>query len=146
MPTPVFLTGFEHGALPFAGGTTALYDTTGAANLSIVTTPVNSGTYALRIATTAAIGVAGWTVTGDRLVGRLYIYFPTALPAATVGLALILDAGSAVAWRLRFNQATTKFQMAWDATNPQDSAATIAADTWYRIDFDVLLNAATRTR
>src|SRR3990172_8243481 len=146
-PTPIFLTGFEHGVpVPSASGNLGLYDLTATDSITIVTTPVHSGTYALQIAQTASTRTVAWNIsTANRIVWRFYVRFPSSLPAATVVIAHIIVTAGLALW-VRFNQATTKFNLIWGGTtDSQDSAATIAADTWYRIDLDINVNAAPRT-
>ena len=148
MPTSLVLTGFEHGVTPIAGEAIAgaLYDTVQtAAAISIVTSPVHSGTYAMQITATGLTTRTGWNfVASDRVISRFYVYFPTSLPAATVGLAHVLTtAGSLLLFR--YNQATGKFNTIWGAVGSQDSTMTVAVDTWYQIDLEAIVNAATRT-
>ena len=147
MPTPILLTGFEHGvAPPSASGALGLYDLTVTDSITIVTSPVNSGVYALQIAQTASTRNAAWNFAAqDRIIWRFYVRFPTSLPAATVQIAhIIVTAGKAL--QVRFNQATGKLNLIWGGTtDSQDSVASVSADTWYRIDLDININAATRT-
>ena len=144
MPTPVSLTGFEHGVAPVAGQTGLYDDFNTPAAITIVTSPVNSGTYALQIAAAGLTTWARWTFTAaDQVVARFYVRF-AALPAATVGLAhIVVSAGNVLLFR--FNQATGKFNVIWNTVDSRDSAVTVAIDTWYRIDLKILVNAATRT-
>src|SRR3990172_2005240 len=112
-PPPIFLTGFEDGVPPHNGPANFLYDdavTPGA--MSIVTTPVHSGTYALQIAAAGLTTRTGWNFSSGEIIARFYIRF-SSLPAATVGLAHVLTT-SGTLLLFRYNQATGKFNVIWN--------------------------------
>src|SRR3972149_4904607 len=145
MPTPIFLTVFEHGVgAPSASGQLGLWDVTVTAGITAVITPVNSGTYACEVTQSATNRNSGWNFSAaDRLVARFYVRFAS-LPAATVVIAhTIASAGNALLFR--FNQSTGKFNVVFGGVGSTDGGVTVATDTWYRIDLNILFNAATRT-
>jgi hypothetical protein len=144
MPTPTFIDGAEHGVATLVTSGGGLADlVTGA--VSTVSSTVRTGTYAYQAAPAGAAANLGWNFsTSDRLVVSLYVRFNT-LPSANCKVAYLrVSAGSIL--NVRYVQATSVFRVSWGtSTGQQDSSVTVSANTWYRIDLDMLVNAATRT-
>jgi hypothetical protein len=132
------LNGFETGDLSEAQNTTG--------TISVVTSPVHSGAYALRINPTAATGnynMRGPTTTGaDAALGlsTLYVSFYlrlAALPGATIFISRASDGTNFIASL----QVTSAGEIFIDATaGDSATAATLVADYWHRIDFKVVQN------
>lgn len=142
MPTPVWLTGFEHGVVNINGG--GLFDQV-SGSPSAVTTAVRTGTYALEIAAAGAATMAAKTIGVNNIfVVTFYIRFIGSLPGADVELFTI-TASAGGALEFNYVNASTKFGMRYNAGTQQVSTNTIAADTWYRVDLRADFNSNPRT-
>jgi hypothetical protein len=135
------MTGWEHGVNPTTSGGGLANALSGSP--TVVTSPVHAGTYALRCNPAGAAQYMQKTVTGDRVVLRMYVRFDT-LPSADCDLFTIRDAGG-LSFRFKYIQASNKFQVVFGSTDPQLSSMTVSTGQWYCVELNVLLNAATRT-
>jgi hypothetical protein len=135
------MTGWEHGVNPTTSGGGLANALSGSP--TVVTSPVHAGTYALRCNPAGAAQYMQKTLTGDRMVLRMYVRFDS-LPSADCDLFTIRDAGG-LSFKFRYIQASNKFQVVFESTDPQLSSMTVSTGQWYCVELNVLLNAATRT-
>jgi hypothetical protein len=135
MPTPIWLTGFEYGvATPTTSGAGLFDVVTGSP--TIQGTTKRSGSYALRVyaASAAATNVAK-TISTATLVGSVYFMVHTNPSAAVRVLRFTTVAGTSP---------TIYYDPADNTLYPYistagDKSAALALDTWYRIDFQVVV-------
>lgn len=141
MPTPTFLTGWEHGILDTGGGGGAVSEFNDA---SIVTSPVRSGARALRLNTAASDGYWVKNVEGSApnvVVMRVFIRFAT-FPGADCQLVFIDPTSNAgIGYKFSTNQFCTIVAGAFGA----GGGPTLATGTWYRIDAKFDISTATWT-
>lgn len=140
MPTPVFLTGFEHGvvatgAVPVPND--RIWHTVSGA-VGIDTTTFRNGARSLRCNPSGAIEYVGRSLTSSNiLVGSFAIRFET-IP--TVSLFLFAAVPSGTFAYIAFNQTTGKLQVT-DGTTAADFGPVLSADTWYLVDFRFNISA-----
>jgi hypothetical protein len=154
MPTLKVCTGFEHGVSDLTSltkGNTGnkLFDTAAGSPTMVSTGAVRSGTYALELNPSAASEYVTWgtaTLGASQtvLVGCLAIRFPGSLPGADCTVAY-LTSSTAEDQLLRFRASDSK--LVWQDHNLGTATVgpTVAADTWYIIDFRYNVSAATHT-
>lgn len=114
--------------------------------ISIVTSPVHSGSYALRINPSAATGnynLRGYTADGNGAafgLATIYLSFYLrlgAIPGSTVFVCYGGDGTNPIAAL----QIDSTGQISIDAAaGDSAAAATLVIDTWYRIDFKIVQN------
>ncbi|MBA3779861.1 MAG: hypothetical protein H0X16_11310 [Chloroflexi bacterium] len=142
-PTPVWLTGFEHGAVSASGGGlfTAVTGTGSAADSSMK----RSGGYSLRIidASGSANSVAR-TVSSPSLVARFAIRLAS-VPAANVSELVSFGASTGSRLALRYVAATQRLALRIGAGADVPASSTVTAGTWYVIDLRYTVNANPRT-
>lgn len=150
MPTPVFLTGFEHGIISAAG--TGLFGALSPTPpvITAVTAQVRNGDYAMSCPGSGAAGLRHiqtpvWT-SSSVVVGRLAFKF-TANP--TVECSLIESSGlGGTAWFRMYLQTDGKMRAGWfGGTGGVQSitASALALNTWHLLEwrFDSTTTAAT---
>lgn len=150
MPTPIFLTGFEHGIV-VTGATPTPNEriwhtvaTTGGTPGIDTTTP-KSGARCLNIPATSGAGSyvsRNLSGTQTTLVAGFYVRFVGSLPTAD-SVLFMPDTGTGTFPSLWFNASDSKLY-ARAGTNLGASGFAVSADTWYRIDFKSVA-AATQT-
>jgi hypothetical protein len=140
MASPVMACGWECGtplvASPGAGGHWFQLFTTP----TIETAIKRTGDRSLRCnpaGLTEAV-ISNAIFSGNRQIGRLYVYFAS-LPTASS--SLITFGGDSAAPAVRFNLADSKLYAAVGTTLGA-SGVTVTTATWYRIDFDFNVNTA----
>jgi hypothetical protein len=130
-PTPVRLTGFEHGVASTAGA--GLFTAINGAGVTIDSALARSGGYSLRIADVAGSAHnAQVSVGGAVAVARFYLRL-AALPAANVIELAVLDAASGSDLVLGYDSASQALSLALGG-GPSVSTAQIMAGTWQRLD------------
>lgn len=139
--TPVFCCGFECGRIVLGGNLGEHWPTTiGAGTASISTTTVRSGARSLRYQTTGANTMNISTTalaSSTRWIGRVYVYFATALPTADVILVAYDSSGTGPV--VRFKNSDSKIYAGVGSTLGA-SGVTVTTGTWYRLDFDFNCN------
>jgi hypothetical protein len=149
VPTPVFLTGFEHGVVA-TGATPAPNDriwhtvvTTGGTPGIDTATP-RSGVRCLNIPATSGSGsyVGRNLASGSPKVASFGVRFVGSLPTADCYIFALLTSGSWVF--VRFQSSDSKLYTAAGA-NLGATGITVAADTWYRVDVRAVANGTTTT-
>jgi hypothetical protein len=138
MATPLWLTGFEHGA--GATGANGVFDTF-SAGASIVTTPARTGARALQIAASASAPQCGYTIAaGSRVVTQtFYVRFAT-LPTADVQLAHFVSGVNGYLWFMNTND---KFGVSVTTSGQVEGGPVVVVDTWYRIVVEYDTSTAT---
>jgi hypothetical protein len=145
-PSPVALTGFEHGAASASGG--GIFAAMTGPGLSADTVVRRTGTYSLKvIANGAAANNASLTIDTPApgvAVVRVYVRLASD-PAADVNELMLLDAGAGNDLRLGYRASTNKLTLRFGALAVTVGSTTITAGTWYRIDIRFIANANPRT-
>lgn len=140
MPTPVYLTNWSHRVAPTQNGG-GIYSVVSGSVMSIDTT--TRPPQALKCITSASSGYVGYAqISGANVVvGRVYVYFPTALPSSS--MQFITGNGTGIFANVRYNSATGNFEVGNSDLWTAGSAA--AANTEYRIDFRINISGTTYT-
>jgi hypothetical protein len=135
MPTPIWLTGFEYGvATPTINGGGLFAAVTGAP--TIQGTTKRSGNYALRVnVTSAAATNVARTISTAVLVGSVYFMVHTNPSAAVRILRFTTAAGTSPA--IYYDPADNTIYPSISTAG--DKSAALTLDTWYRIDFKVVV-------
>jgi hypothetical protein len=142
-PTPVLITGFEHGVVSAAGG--APFSAIAGTGLAADTATERSGTYSLRIADPAgAANNASLPVAAGVAVVRLYLRFAS-LPTATVNEVLTGDLAAGNDLRLGYQASPSRLTLRFGNAAVTAGSTTISAGTWYRIDVRLVGNTNPRT-
>lgn len=137
MPTPIFLTGFEHGIIA-TGATPSPNDriwrtVTGTPTIS--TTTVRSGARSLRCNTAGTSVWVGRSLTSTNTIILSFLVRFATLPGADVTIcSFVSAAGNPV---LDFNQATGKLRV--DTTT--DVGPVLSTGVWYRVDLRYVMSA-----
>jgi hypothetical protein len=137
MTTPIFITGWENGgSVNINGG--GLYAAVNG-TWALETTTVRTGARAIKgsPASGAACNIrSAKSVAGTVCVQRFYIRFNT-LPAGSVVLDLAGCANSPATSfaTMGYNPVTGFFEARVGAAGKQEDNITVAANTWYRVDF-----------
>lgn len=141
MPTPVYFTNWSHKAHPTLNGG-GIYSTQNGSVMSIDTSILSP--QALKCVTSASLGYVGYNqVSGSAtLVGRVYVYFPTALPSSSVQF-LIGNGSSSVFHNIRYNSSTGRLEVG--NSSLWTTGPIISANTLYRIDFRMICSGTTHT-
>jgi hypothetical protein len=134
VPTPIWLTGAEHGVASTSGG--GLFNTLTNAP-TIDGTIKRTGNYSIRFYKTSSSTCSFTkTIAGSPtvVVGRYYIYFTTFPAAVTTMTWTAVNSGGACG--IRFNNTTKKLNARF-LTIGDGNAANLALSTgtWYRVDF-----------
>lgn len=134
MATPVFCCGFECGVNNATAG--SHITSASAGGVSIVTTPVRSGSRALALNPSASLAWARESLGGNppalgALVVRVYVRFAT-LPSTT-----ILIAGTSTGFGVYFKQSDSKLYAGTSTAALGASGFTVTTGQWYRIDLRV---------
>jgi len=141
-PTPVWLTGFEHGAVSASGG--GLF--TAVTGVGSVTdgTVKRSGGYSLRVVAALASSSVSRTVSSPSLVARFAIRLD-ALPLVDVSELVSFGASTGSRLALRYVAATQRLALRIGAGADVPASSTVTAGTWYVIDLRYTVNANPRT-
>lgn len=157
MATLIFAGGMEQGTAAglATGANLAKYfdrvvGTTGT-NVEVVGAAARSGDYGLRLSPTAAIAHCGWFNNANNgilgsagtLVGSFTFRFPSALPSGDFNIALCYGTAGGQDFFLKYLTSTGSLQAVVGSAT--QLGPTIAADTWYRVDFRLVLDANPHT-
>jgi len=155
MATAIYITGLEWGLSPPGsnGGGLVTAITGVSPQIQVIAAAARTGGYGLHIAPTASLAARfdspTWTAAG-RIVGSVYVKASTLPTADYVILHLETSSGDILHPAIVFNYSTTKFAICYaNSDNTSISAktdfgsVTISAGSWYRIDFDFLVNSTT---
>ncbi|HSH58933.1 MAG TPA: type II secretion system protein [Acidimicrobiales bacterium] len=136
-PTPVWLSGMEHGVASSSGGG-LLNQVVG--SVTADSTVARNGTYSLKVAPSGATNNYALVSLGtpNQMVASFSIRFPS-LPTASADLFQVV-AGSAPNARLRYNASTGKLAVSWGGGDI-DGGVTVAPGTWYHLDLRVTLTS-----
>ena len=141
MATITYLTGWEHGVLSLSGGGLA-NDWT---NASVSSALSRSGTYAVRLNPTAAVGYWEKAIDGASptvIVARLYVRYAT-LPGSN---ALVFnDDNASTNLGIGYKHADGKFATFLNDIYGTSGGPTVTTDTWYRIDLKLDASTGTAT-
>lgn len=142
-PSPLLVTGFEHGIVSSAGG--APFSAVAGTGLTADTAVERTGTYSLRIVDAAGAANNGsLPVASGVAVVRLYLRFAS-LPAADVNEVLIGDAAAGNDLRLGYRASSQRLTLRFGNAAVTVASVAIAAGTWYRIDLRLVANTNPRT-
>ncbi|MEX2012126.1 MAG: hypothetical protein WEF51_07830 [Chloroflexota bacterium] len=145
---PIWLTGFEHGAVSASGG--GLFDTVvtvGGTNVTAPAAAARTGGYGLRVQTTDifSFGYARKNTTGAVRVARLSIQLPTLpVPATTDADLALFNASTGSALKILYQGSSQKLALRIGTGTPVEMSGTFSAGTWY--SFDVRYNVSTNPR
>jgi hypothetical protein len=141
MPTPVVLTGFEHGNLSASGG--GLVNSITGSVMSVDSAVKRSGNYSLKCTEVGVASYVTWNLATPAVItARFYIRFAS-LPAS--GIKLFWDMRVTAGNPCRFQVASTGVcSMQW-STGTAQTGPTLAVDTWYRVDLLANQGAGTKT-
>jgi hypothetical protein len=134
--TKLVVTGWEHGvATPVNSGAGIADSVTAGASMSVQSTTKNTGTYALRVNTAAAVSSLGYTTASLTVVtGRIYFRVATAPDANTVFVRAITATGADLG--IKYNVADNKIYARVVGVSDGNAYGTaISAGQWYRLDF-----------
>jgi len=136
---PIWLTGFEHGAVSSAGG--GLFNGVldiGGPNATAPASAARSGGYGLRIQTANALDFAYVTknTTGvDLVVARLSIQLPTLpSPASTDADLAMLNASTGGDLWIMYKGSSQKLALRIGTGTPVEMSGAFSAATWYSLD------------
>jgi hypothetical protein len=141
-PTPVKLTGFEHGAVSATGG--GLFSAVTGTGLSADAAVARTGTYSLKV--TDPVGTANngsLAIAAGTAAVRVYLRLAS-LPAADVNELLMLDTALGNDLRLGYQTSSKKLTLRFGAAAVTVASSTVAAGTWYRIDLRLVASSNPR--
>jgi hypothetical protein len=142
-PSPLVVTGFEHGVVSAAGG--APFSAVAGSALSAHASVIRTGDYSLRIADPGAGANNGsLPVASGVAVARLYLRFAS-LPAANVNAVLVGDAAAGNDLRLGYQASSQRLTLRLGNGALTVASSSVSAGTWYRIDLRFVANANPRT-
>lgn len=142
-PSPVRLTGFEHGAISATGG--GLFSAVAGAGLSADSAVVRTGTYSLKVTDPAGTSNNGSLAVGaGTAVVRVYLRLAS-LPVANVNELLLVDAAAGNDLRLGYQASSQKLTLRFGAAAATVASSTVSAGTWYRIDLRLVASTNPRT-
>lgn len=141
-PTPIRLTGFEHGAISNRGA--GLFTTVSGSGSTADGTVARSGTRSLRIADpSGSRHFVTLATAGAVVVARVYLRLES-LPAADVTELLVMDAAAGNDLRLGYRAATRRLTLRFGSLAVTPATVAISAGTWVRLD--LRLSAGTNPR
>jgi len=137
MPTPIFITGFEHGVLSPSGGGICDSITGSPAVQNIVK---RTGDYALEIGSASTEHIQ-WNIPGSPtyLVGRFYLQISGA-PSSNAHLAICWTANGSM---FKFHLYADRRIACQVHSGTTRNGPTLTVDTWYRIDFKMYCGDST---
>lgn len=144
MTTPFWLTGFEYGVNPNANG--GGLATAASGTPTLVTSPVHTGTYALRLIgdnTTAQYVRKNHTASLQIAVARTYIRIPTGGLPTTAGVLLHWRTTGAVLCGLQILPSTGEVKGFVSGTTA--GSKTLNLDQWYYVDMRINITTSTWT-
>ncbi|MEO8437108.1 MAG: hypothetical protein ABI562_01525 [Chloroflexota bacterium] len=145
-PSPIALTGFEHGVVSAAGG---FFTALTGAGLSADAGVNRSGAYSLKVTSAAGASSNGELAIGPAVgVGVVRVYVRLAsLPAADVSELLVMHTTTGSDLQLGYLSATKNLQIVIGSGVGSKVTGTtvIAAGTWYRIDLQFVANSNPHT-
>lgn len=147
-PTPVEVTGFEHGAVSASGGALGIFSAVAGTGLSADAAVQRTGTYSFKVTdpgpgannATLAVGTAAPGIAVVRVYVRL-----ASLPAANVNELLVLDATAGNDLRLGYQASSQRLTMRFANAAVTVASSTVTAATWYRLDIRLIASANPRT-
>lgn len=142
-PSPTRVTGFEHGTVDPAGG--GLFTSVVGAGVTVVSSVVRTGSYALRIVDPAGANhSARFAAPGNVAVVRVYLRLAS-LPATDVAELLSVDIAAGNDPRIGFQTSSNRLTIRFGNAAITTAKTAISADTWYRLDLRVVANTTPRT-
>jgi hypothetical protein len=142
-PSPVIVTGFEHGVVSAAGG--APFSAVTGTGLSADAGIARTGGYSLLIDDPGAgAHDARLPVAAGVAVVRLYLRFD-ALPASNVNAVLVGDLAAGNDLRLGYQVSPSRFTLRFGNGAMTAGSTAISAGIWYRIDLRLIANTNPRT-
>ncbi len=142
-PTPVKITGFEHGTVSATGG--GLFSNVNGAGVTADNAVNRTGSWSLRIADpTGAAHNARIAAAGNVAVVRLYLRLAS-LPAANVTELLTIDAAAGNDFRLGYQASSQRLTARFGNAAVTVATSTVSAGTWYRLDLRFTANTNPRT-
>ena len=142
-PTPIRVTGFEHGAVSQSGG--GLFSNVNGAGVTADNAVARTGAYSLRIVDpTGANHSARIAAVGNTTVLRVYVRLAT-LPAANVLELLSVDAVAGNDVRIGYQTAGQRLTIRFGGGAVTAAASAVSAGTWYRLDLRFVANTNPRT-
>lgn len=142
-PTPVELTGFEHGTVSAAGG--GLFSNVNGAGVTADNTVSRTGAWSLKVNDpTGANHNARMTIGGSLAVIRVYVRLAS-LPTADVTGFLIADAAAGNDLRVGYDTSSQRFSIRFANNAVTLASSTVNAGTWYRLDLRVDVGTDPRT-
>jgi len=142
-PTPIRLTGFEHGSVSSAGA--GLFSAVTGNGSSADATDSRSGDWSLRIADpNGSRHFVTLATTGPVVVARVYLRLD-ALPSADVTELLVMDAAAGNDLRLGYRASTQRLTLRFGSLAVTPATVAISAGSWVRVDLRLTANANPRT-
>ncbi len=141
-PSPVKVTGFEHGAVSATGG--GLFSAVNGTGMTADSVVWRTGNYSLK--DTDPVGTASdasLAIGAGVAVVRVYLRLAS-LPAADVNELVILDAAAGSDLRLGYQASSARLTLRFANTAVTVASSTVSPSTWYRLD--VRLGASTNPR
>ncbi len=140
-PSPVRLTGFEHGAVSAAG--LGIFSAV-TANVTADNAVARTGSYSLKVVDTGGAATNASMAIGTGVaVARVYFRLAS-LPAANVTELLKLDAAAGGDLILGYQASSQKLTIRFGAAAVTPAASIVSAGTWYRIDLRLVANTNPR--
>jgi hypothetical protein len=157
VPTPIAVLGFEqgtHAGIATGANQAKYFDTTtgtiGTA-VKITTAAVRTGTYGLELVASAGTAFGGFFNSGNNgilgasgtLVGHFWFKYPS-LPGANATIFTAIGTAGGNDLVFRFVQSTSRIQAQVGSGTAQNGPV-LSANTWYRVEFRLVLNANPHT-
>jgi hypothetical protein len=143
-PTPVKVTGFEHGVVSAVGA--GIFSAVAGAGITSDSTVSRTGAYSLKITDPAAAANNASLAFGGPGIAVVRIYIRlAALPAANVNELLLVDAAAGNDLRLGYQAASQKLTLRFANAAVTVASSTVAAGTWYRLDLRLTASTNPRT-
>jgi hypothetical protein len=142
-PSPVRLTGFEHGAVSAAG--LGLFSNVNGAGVTVDNAFARTGSWSLKIVDpTGASHSARLAVGANIAVVRLYMRLAS-LPVANVTELLSVDAATGNDLRLGYQASSQRLTIRFGNAAVTVASSTVSAGTWYRIELRFVASTSPRT-
>ena len=134
-PTPLKVTGFEHGVISTSGGATGLFSAIAGTGTTADTAVARTGNYSLKVTDLAGANNATLPIGPAAAVAVVRIYVRLeALPAANVNELLTLDATGGSDLRLGFQASSRQFTLRFANAAVTLASSTVSAGTWHRVE------------
>lgn len=142
-PTPVKVTGFEHGAVSATGG--GIFSAVTGTGSSADSAVARTGAYSLKVTDPAASANNASLAVGTGVaVVRVYLRLAS-LPAADVNELVILDAVAGSDVRLGYQASSQALTLRFGSAAAAVASSTVSAGTWHRLAVRLVASSNPRT-